>query len=718
MNYFNHFTFSAYLTTASMIIIGTFLLLQGRWKKIIYLTFGLYSFSVALWSFCVTRFAPTFQDTSLVWGRLLHLGAIFIPTLFIHFVLEFLGQKKRKIIIPVYLIAATFLAFNFFTRQLISGTTNKIAYSYPTPGIIYPFYFAFFVASVVFCLIRLFQELLTASGNRKNQIKYLFWASLVGYTGGLKNFLVVFNLEPFPIYPYGTYVIPIYVLAVAYAIITYRLMGIEVLLKRGFWLISSFVMSLAAGYGLFTLSDATFKLPPQASAGIASMGMLLSFGFLLWRLYETQFKPADLKLKALKESSLEMVVFPDPVRLSREICGRVFSAFEPMYAHIYLVGKQKQRYDLQHMLGESTNLKKRLGKKDPVVKWFIENAPTLRKKGFITDKERNILFYHDVTERWLADSDFLGGGDNVKENLLEVKQQMEDLGANLVIASSYKRKLYGLLILGEKKSGFYAPEDLEVLSSLSTIAAMNIRNALAISDLHVKVRDKTRLLKEMHDRTVQMVFAFNKAIDARDAYTADHSIEVKEIGTWIAQEMGIDMTEELSFALQLHDLGKIGIPDSILNKEGKLTDVERKKIQEHPKIGYDILGIMDFFKRVGEITYCHQERFDGKGYPRALKGDEIPLEARIIAVADAYHAMTSDRPYRDKMPMADVARELLKGRGKHFDPHVIDALTRKLVKTRSLTKRQLKHIAAEEGLVAFGDVNAFLEKILQGPSKK
>jgi len=452
--------------------------------------------------------------------------------------------------------------------------------------------------------------------------------------------------------------------------------------------------------------------PARTDAALASIGMLITFGFLAWRVYETQFKPEDLRLNALKESSLEMVIFPDPLRLSKEICHRVFVTFDPSYAHIYLVEKSRAKYNLQHVMGEEVGLKKKITKKDPIAKWFLEVAPSLLKKNLITSKQASVLSYNDLNEEWLSNPNFVRAGEDVQPTLLGVKGQMEELKANLAIASSYKRKLYGFLILGEKRGGFYTPDDLDVLSSLSTIAAMNIRNALAINELHVKVRDKTKLYKEMHNRTVQMVFGFNKAIDARDAYTADHSKDVKQIGAWIAEEMGLEVTEELGFALELHDIGKIGIPDSILLKHGKLSNKEFRKIKQHPKMGYEILSIMDFFKNVAEIAYSHQEKYDGTGYPRGLKGEEIPIEARIVAVADAYHAMTSDRPYRAAMPTKDVVRELIKGRGKQFDPNAIDALIKKLFKMRHIKKTHLKHIAAEEGLVAFGEVDVFLKELL------
>ncbi|MCM8826790.1 MAG: hypothetical protein NC904_04650, partial [Candidatus Omnitrophica bacterium] len=203
------------------------MLFKGRWKRRIYLVFALYSFSISLWSLCVTKFIPTFKDPTLFWGRLLHFGAILIPAFFVHFVFEFLQEENRWILILIYTTTFIFLSFNFFTKLFIKGVTNKPFYSYPTPSLIYPFYFGFFIFCVFFGLYKLFKALLLTTGSKRNQIKYLLWSSLLGYLGGFKNFIILVGLEIFPIYPYGTYTIPLYVLAVAYAIIKYRLMDIK-----------------------------------------------------------------------------------------------------------------------------------------------------------------------------------------------------------------------------------------------------------------------------------------------------------------------------------------------------------------------------------------------------------------------------------------------------------------------------------------------------------
>jgi HD-GYP domain-containing protein (c-di-GMP phosphodiesterase class II) len=129
--------------------------------------------------------------------------------------------------------------------------------------------------------------------------------------------------------------------------------------------------------------------------------------------------------------------------------------------------------------------------------------------------------------------------------------------------------------------------------------------------------------------------------------------------------------ETLVTAAKVHDLGKISVPDAILLKDGPLTPEERQIINNHSSCGYEVLSNLRFYKAGARIVSCHHERYDGKGYPEGLKGEEIPLGARIMAVADSYDAMTSDRPYRKALDMEIAIQELIKHSGTQFDPQIV-----------------------------------------------
>ncbi|NPV27311.1 MAG: HD domain-containing protein [Firmicutes bacterium] len=175
---------------------------------------------------------------------------------------------------------------------------------------------------------------------------------------------------------------------------------------------------------------------------------------------------------------------------------------------------------------------------------------------------------------------------------------------------------------------------------------------------------------------VHSVEALAAAVDARDHYTAKHSRFVAELSSAIAQALGLVKEEafQVGMAGLVHDVGKIGVSDSILNKQGPLTVEERQIIQTHPIVGGNIMRELRNLNRLEPAIVHHHERFDGKGYPAGLAGQGIPLPARILAVADAYHAMISDRPYRRRLTKRAALAELEANKNTQFDSRVVDAL--------------------------------------------
>lgn len=182
-------------------------------------------------------------------------------------------------------------------------------------------------------------------------------------------------------------------------------------------------------------------------------------------------------------------------------------------------------------------------------------------------------------------------------------------------------------------------------------------------------------LKESHDFTLQ---AMARLLDAREQSTGQHSNRVRALSVALGRALGLARKEldALSHGALLHDIGKIAVPDAILLKPGPLTDEEWVVMRLHPEVGYNILVASPNLKEAAELVYSHQERYDGTGYPRRLKGDDICLSARLFAVVDAYDAMRSNRPYRKSMTPEASAEELRRGSGTQFDPAVTDAFLR------------------------------------------
>jgi len=196
------------------------------------------------------------------------------------------------------------------------------------------------------------------------------------------------------------------------------------------------------------------------------------------------------------------------------------------------------------------------------------------------------------------------------------------------------------------------------------------------------------LLQEIANANEETLLGLVSALDLREHNTRLHSQRVREYTELIAERLGVDeqMKREIGFGALLHDVGKIAVPDQILMKPDKLTDGEWEEMRRHPEAGYRIVKRIGFLKDAAEIVYAHHEQYDGEGYPRGLKGEDIPLGARMFMVADVYDALTSERPYRSPMTYEEVAAEIKRLRGSHFDPSVVDTFL-------TIAPEQLQEIA-------------------------
>jgi ribonuclease P protein subunit RPR2 len=181
--------------------------------------------------------------------------------------------------------------------------------------------------------------------------------------------------------------------------------------------------------------------------------------------------------------------------------------------------------------------------------------------------------------------------------------------------------------------------------------------------------------QEVERSYVATVEALTNAVEVRDAYTRRHAERVTAYGLEIALRVDRRLLEDpqVKFGFLLHDVGKVAVPDAILHKQAPLTDEERRILDEHPLVGWRILSPVTYLARACEVVRSHHERWDGTGYPDGLRGEEIPLSARVFAVADTLDAMTTDRPYRAAVSLATARAEIRAGAGVQFDPRVVDA---------------------------------------------
>ncbi|MFQ6007443.1 MAG: HD domain-containing phosphohydrolase [Candidatus Zixiibacteriota bacterium] len=225
-----------------------------------------------------------------------------------------------------------------------------------------------------------------------------------------------------------------------------------------------------------------------------------------------------------------------------------------------------------------------------------------------------------------------------------------------------RHKLHGVInLLILSRFGRITPGQVDVLALLTNAAASAIVNQ--------------RLYQNLQESYLQAIRALANAIEARDKYTAGHTDHVFKLAEQVAKQMGWDKMQmnHLRMGCTLHDIGKIGVPDLILNKAAALDEHEQRLMRCHPEVGLKIIEGINLFKPAVPYIIAHHERYDGQGYPQRLKGEEIPIEGRLLAVVDAFDAIMAKRPYRDGANLQKAVSELISNRGRQFDPKIVDA---------------------------------------------
>jgi ribonuclease P protein subunit RPR2 len=196
------------------------------------------------------------------------------------------------------------------------------------------------------------------------------------------------------------------------------------------------------------------------------------------------------------------------------------------------------------------------------------------------------------------------------------------------------------------------------------------RYAADLREIFKQERDRAQELRRSYKATV---LALANAVEARDAYTGKHAERVAAYGLRIAQAAGVEVDPQAEFGFLLHDVGKVAVPDAVLFKPARLTADETMLMQRHPEVGCDILRHIDFLDDAKVVVRHHHERWDGSGYPDGLSGEEIPVQARVFAVADTLDALTTDRPYRGASAWAEARRIIRAAAGSQFDPAIVAA---------------------------------------------
>ena len=312
-----------------------------------------------------------------------------------------------------------------------------------------------------------------------------------------------------------------------------------------------------------------------------------------------------------------------------------------------------------------------------------------------------VLPCSDENERHLARlGSSLSLADSKKEAetfLADQKGALAAVEIELLVPLVVRERLIGVVILGEKATGeTFTEEDLEIVGVLARNLGVGIHSHRLLEEVEHKADENRRLYDGLRTIYKETVHAFAAAIDIKDRYTQGHSVRVGKYAEIIAREMGWtdDAVEGIAIAGYLHDIGKLIVDLNVINSPERFNAKESKEMSRHPAAGYEILSpISHPYADIPLMARYHHERIDGNGYPDGLKGDEIPAGAKIVTLADSFDAMTTDRPYRKHLPLADVLEDFRVNTGTQFEPAVVCAFCRaflKEVEGASKEKRLIK----------------------------
>jgi len=675
--FFVHYIIVHGLIGITLISLGLFVFFQNP-KSRLYRYFFLFNASISWWGFCTVfmELAPN-PSVALIYDRIALLGIVFIPTLILHTTLEYLGGSKdlRHFLRAAYFISSIFFILSFTPLMAKSVSQKSFVKYFTDPGYAYHFFivfFSFIMTSAIFFLYKAGNVYKERYG--RGQL-YLLIATIIAALGGGANFLVPYGIVMPYLVPFGSYSLILYAGVTAYVILRYRLFDIEVIIRE-----------TAVFAGIFGFSVGAFVLAMMVSQQIlesyignrqwvipAVALLIVTFALrpiekLVYNVIgKALFKKKYEYQKMLQDAATGMATVRDPKKLLKLIVHILSMKMKLDNASILIYDKKTGQYHLKasRKKNNKTGLLTSINSEDLLIEWLIEKQQPVSREEI---------------EKWLRDETSNSTKSILTSDLVHIRDKMEMLDASVCVPSFYRDELLGILILGKKKSGdFFSQDDLDLFKALADEAAIALKNSQLYFEIDNRAKEIEELYKREHRLFIHASVAFAAAIDARDPYTHGHSERVTNYSLAILDYMGVAPKTEktplsrqrLQIAGVLHDIGKIGVSDKILHKPAKLNAKEQAEMERHPVIGAEIVSRIKGLRDITGGIRHHHERYDGKGYPDKLRSDDIPFMAKIIAVADAYDAMTSDRPYRKGLS-DDVAKDEIRNNGlTQFDPFMV-----------------------------------------------
>lgn len=622
----------------SAIIFGALELIvaQSKSKTRLQRIFQIYLLAMFLWSVSAFMTLSGWMGV-LPWFRIMTIAPI-IMTIAVFYFVETLFGLRRVWTPYVLFFGIILIPISLFTPLVIKDATlearqlhyefGPLLYYVAVPGYLLNF----------FNLAELWNGFKrTSDANQRNRFRYLILALLITVLATLINF------TGWGKYPIDIAANAISAMLIAYAILRHKLLDIQIVVRLGMlYTITTAIMGLV----YFLVITLTLNVVEAFSGGrIFLLSAIVAFLTAViitplreaaqsWidRLFYRERYDASLMLQRLSQTTASML---DLDKITNILLSDLVETMHIGHAAIFIKRNSDNSYQLHAEKGAPKIPALEFSQNHPVVKWIGQQKQIL---------SRNVLNVNPIFKAmWKKELDYLN-----------------EFPAQLLIPLNSKEELVGFIIVGSKRSAqTFSYNDEVTLSTLANQTAVIIENA--------------RLYEDLENTFVQTVVTLANAIDMRDTYTSSHSQQIAEWAAYTAYLLGCTDQEiqTIYWGGLLHDIGKIGIPDSILRKSGKLDQTEWEIIRRHTIHGAQLVAPIKKLADVAPIIEYSHERYDGSGYPFGLKGEDIPLGARIIGVVDSYSAMRDERPYKRPFTHEEAIVELKRNSGILFDPEVV-----------------------------------------------
>jgi len=474
--------------------------------------------------------------------------------------------------------------------------------------------------------------------NQRNRFRYLILAQSISILATLINF-TEWGKYPLDIAANG-----ITAILIAYAVLRHRLLDTRFVIRFGLlYSLTTAVLGLVY-YLAISLTLSAVQAFSGSKIFLLSTVVAIITAFVIsplrdiaqtWidRLFYRERYNSGKMLQRLSQATASLL---DLDKIAQIVLSEIIDTLHISHGALFVKNNQDNNFHLLYKHGHQLTPTLRFDLDHPIVKWMIRQNRILSKNDL------------NVTPIFRA----------MWGNELEFINEYQ---AELFIPLSTKGDLVGFILVGPKLSTQpYSHDDEITLSTLANQTAIVIENA--------------RLYEDLENTFVQTAVTLANAIDLRDTYTSSHSQQIAEWAATIAQKLGCSIQEvqAIYWGGLLHDIGKIGIPDAILRKPGKLNEAEWEIIRGHTTLGARLVSPIKRLANVAPIIEFSHERLDGTGYPKGLKGEEIPLGARIIGVVDSYSAMRDERPYKKPRSHREAVEELKRNSGTLFDPAIVE----------------------------------------------